>query len=343
MKRFLNLTLLLALLVVLLAAPQAALAQTPTPQPVNSSSGDQVIIGNTFRLEPGDSLDGNLLVVGGTATISKGSAVNGDTILVGGTVTIRGTMNGDIVAMGGAVNIEDYAVVNGDLVMIGANLSRSPLAEINGSVSEESPDFLDFKNNGDRFNVPFLPTRDPLQQLLNASLQALALSILAVLIGLLLPGQLSRVKTTILREPLIAGGVGLLTLVLTPIVLVLLAITIILIPVSAITAVILALALLFGFVAVGLEIGERMAVVFKTTWHPSISAGIGTLLLSLVTGIAGLIPCVGWLIGFIVGILGLGGVIISRFGSSKYAAKVINAVIPTVQPAETIPPTEKTE
>lgn len=335
MKRFLNLTLLLALLLVLFATPQAVLAQTPTPQPAASSSGDQVIIGNTFRLEPGDSLDGNLLVVGGTATISKGASVNGDTILVGGTVTIRGTMNGDIVAMGGAVNIEDYAVVNGDLVMIGANLSRSPLAEINGSVSEQSPDFFDFKDKADRISLPFLPTRDPLKQLLNASMQALALSILAVLIGLLLPGQVQRVKATILREPLIAGGVGLLSVVLTPIVLVLLAITIILLPVSAITAVILALALLFGFVAVGLEIGERMATVFKTTWHPSISAGVGTLMLSLVTGIAGLIPCVGWLIGFIVGILGLGGVVISRFGSSKYAAKVMNAVIPNVEKTET--------
>jgi hypothetical protein len=334
MKRILNLSLLIAILVILITAPATAWAQTPTPQPGNTSRGDQVIIGNTFRLESGDTLDGNLLVIGGTATISKGAVVNGDTVLIGGTVTSRGTMTGDIVAIGGAVNIEDYAIVNGNLVMIGANLNRSPLAEINGSVSNQSPGFLDFKGDNKNIEMPFLPTKDPLRNLLNTSLQALALSILAVVIGLFLPGQMQRVKSTLMQQPLIAGGVGLLTLVLAPIILVLLAITIILIPVSAIAIIILALAFLFGFVAVGFEIGERMAQVFKTTWHPSISAGIGTLLLSLVTGIAGLVPCIGWLIGLIVGILGLGAVVISRFGSSKYAARVVQAVVPSTSTPE---------
>jgi len=77
--------------------------------------------------------------------------------------------------------------------------------------------------------------------------------------------------------------------------------------------------------------------VFKDTWHPSIAAGIGTLLLSLVTGFAGVIPCVGWVLGFLASIIGLGAVVISRFGSTKYATKVISAVI---QPAEEDLPTE---
>jgi len=48
-----------------------------------------------------------------------------------------------------------------------------------------------------------------------------------------------------------------------------------------------------------------------------------------------LIPCVGWIPGFIAVILGLGAVITSRVGSEKYANELLKAILPTSTP---IPP-----
>jgi hypothetical protein len=160
---------------------------------------------------------------------------------------------------------------------------------------------------------------------------------LAVILGLLFPQQIKRVATTFSSEPLVTGGVGLLSIVIAAILLVLFTITIILIPVTVLSVLLLGVAFLFGWIAMGNEIGFRLAQLFKTTWHPSIASGIGVLLLGLVTGFATLIPCIGWLVGFIVAIVGLGAVVISRFGSSKYANKVTQAVLPTVPVAPNPP------
>ncbi len=325
-----------AILVILLISPVTVLAQTPTPVPAKTISGDQVVIANTYRLESGDELMGNLAVIGGTATLDEGSTMTGDVILIGGTLTVNGTVNGDFIAIGGAVNIEDTADINGNISLIGATIKKSPLAEINGEITEQSPKFFDFNLSDPKaINFPFTAKTSLLTRMLQASLQALAMAALAVILGLLLPQQIKRVADTISKEPLVTGGVGLLSVVVAPILLVLLTITVILIPVTILGTLLVGLAVLFGWIAIGFEIGQRIAILFKTTWHPSISAGIGVLLLGLVTGFATLIPCIGWLIGVIVAILGLGAVVISRFGSSKYANKLAQAVVPS----SPLPPT----
>lgn len=338
MNKINRLLIALALLVILLATPAAVFAQTPTTQPEKTINGDQIVIANTYRLETGDELIGNLAVIGGTATLDVGSTMTGDVFLTGGTLTISGIVNGDFIAIGGAVNIEDSAVVNGNISLIGATIKRSPLAVVNGEITEQSPKFLDFDfSDPSGIQLPFTAEQSPLTKMLKASLQALAMAALAVVLGLLFPEQIKRVAATVVREPLVTGGVGLLTFVLVPIILVLLTITIILIPVTILSALLIGIAVLFGWIAIGYEIGQRLAGLFKSTWHPSIAAGIGVLLLGLVTGFADLIPCVGWVIGFVTGIFGLGAVVISRFGSSKYANRMVKAVLPSA-PDMPLPP-----
>jgi hypothetical protein len=316
-----------------------ALAQDPTPTPGTNYTGDQLVIGNTYRLSSGDTLTGNLAIVGGTASIEKDASMTGDTILSGGTLTLSGTLHGDIIAIGGAVTLEDTAIVNGNLVLIGATLKRSPLAVINGDITEQSPSFFNFKDTGNVIS-PFFSKADPLTRALSITFESLALSALAVLLGLILPQQVKRVSATITSQPLVAGGVGLLTIVVLPIVLVLLTITIILIPVMILTVLLFVFAMLYGWMAAGHEIGDRIEGLFHVDWHPAISSGIGVLLLTLVTGFSTLIPCAGWLIGGIIALFGLGAVIISRFGSERYSKKLISAVLPAKEelPVEPVKP-----
>ena len=208
-------------------------------------------------------------------------------------------------------------------------MQRSSLAVINGGVNQNTPDGFDFNFPGEGNNwIPFTSGRTLVTKVLSALFQSLAMGVLAVLIGLLLPHNLKNIASTITREPLVSGGVGILAIIVAPIVFMLLLITILLIPVSILGFIALGLALILGFIAVGFEIGQRLAELFKTKWHPSIAAGLGTLLLALVTSVANFIPCIGWLLGFIAGIIGLGAVITSRVGSEKYANQLIRAVIP---------------
>jgi len=114
-----------------------------------------------------------------------------------------------------------------------------------------------------------------------------------------------------------------------------LAITILLIPVSLIGIVLLLVAGLFGWIAVGLEVGKRLAEAFKWELQAPAAAGMGTLVLTLVVGGLGLFPCVGWLAPFLVASIGLGAVMLTRFGSREYAS---GAAAVTAAPKPKLPP-----
>jgi hypothetical protein len=122
-----------------------------------------------------------------------------------------------------------------------------------------------------------------------------------------------------MSQPILSGGVGLLTALVAPMILVILAITIILIPVSLVGVLVLGIAWFFGRVALGMEVGRRIGNAFHKDWPVAVDAGLGTFALVLVIdSIGSLIACVGWIVPAMVGILGLGGVILTLFGTRSY-------------------------
>jgi hypothetical protein len=154
---------------------------------------------------------------------------------------------------------------------------------------------------------------------------------------------------------LITGGLGLLTVVVTPLVVLVMVITIILIPVSLLGILLLAIMVVFGWIAIGAEVGHRLEAAFKTEWALPVTAGLGTFLLTLVVdGIGQIVPCVGWLVPSAVGLLGLGAVLLTRFGTQDYptylppAGGTLNLVVPPApvppeSPAEEVPPSSGQE
>jgi len=163
--------------------------------------------------------------------------------------------------------------------------------------------------------------------------------------AMFLPAHLTRVSRTAQSEPLISGGLGCLTVIIVPVVLVLLAITICLIPVSILGGLLLALAWAFGLVALGLEVGKRISGIFNREWHPAIAAGAGMLVLMLLlSGLETLIPCVGWIPKALAGFLGLGAVLLTQFGMKAYPSQPVEpggttvTELPDEIPAEALPP-----
>jgi MFS family permease len=165
------------------------------------------------------------------------------------------------------------------------------------------------------------------------------ISLIAVLVALFLPVPTDRVARTIGTQPIISGALGLLTLVVSPALFLVLAITVILIPLGLVGLLIFGIALLFGWIAIGLELGKRMTGMLNTSWAIPVSTGVGTLVITLIASLTLAITggwfwalcCIGIpLVGLIM-MVGLGGVVASKFGAQVYAPN-------QPRPATPVPP-----
>lgn len=328
MKKIVRYAILLTLLAVLLL-PQTALAQGPV--------GDKFVMGGTYVLNEGETLDGSLVVLGGAATLEEGSIVQGDVVLAGGSVLVSGQVNGSVVVAGGLISLRDTAVVQGDITVVGGNIDRDPGAQVNGNITNGavSP-FQLFSPGG---NIPDLRIRfNPLLEMLWYFSRSFMWAALAVLVVLFLQTQTERAARTAIAQPLVAGGLGLLTAIIVPLLAATISLTIILIPVGLVAFLALVVSWSFGIIVIGTEVGKRIAELLKQEWALAVSAGIGTFLLTLVTnGLGWLVPCVGWVAPALVGFVGLGAVLLTRYGTQEYPVYIGER--PALQPSPE-PPSE---
>ena len=299
---------------VVLALPGTALAK--------GLGEDKIVTGGIFTLGSGETLDGSLIIFGGVVTLGTDSKVKGDVVLVGGTVTIDGIVEGDVVGVGGVVTLEDNASLESNLTTVAAALNRDVNAKVAGQVITGIQ--VPFKFSGFRgiqpSNLPDIQAQiSPLWSVMWFLFSTFLWAALAALLVMFLPNPTTRTAQAIFTQPLLAGGLGLFTAVVAPLLLIAVAITIIGIPISLLGVLILVIAWVLGFVAVGLEIGQRIGKTFSRDWPLAVAAGVGTFVLALVVnGVDVLLPCIGWMVPALVGILAVGGVLLSRFGAQSY-------------------------
>jgi cytoskeletal protein CcmA (bactofilin family) len=304
-------------------------------QSAGATSGEkegQVIFGQSFTLKSGETMNGDLVVFGGSATIEQDAVVNGSTVLFGGNLTINGSVNGDVAIAGGTVTLGPSASITGNLTTIGASLDRADGSVVEGQIYNTATSWI---GNGENSTIPkpvapAVPTVPsinlgfkPFISIMNGFGQALGLGILAMLLMLFLAPHADKVAHAVMAQPLTAGGLGLLTLIVSPIAIVLCVVTLILIPVAPILIVALVAAGVFGWISIGYEIGQHFTNSIHQDWHPAFSAGLGTFALTLVAEILTGIPvlnCVGWLVPFLLSMAALGAVLMTRFGTKTVLA-----------------------
>lgn len=310
----------------------------PVPVLARELREDKVVFGGSYTLESGQVLDGSLVVLVGVAELQSGAVVTRDVILVGGTLRSSGQVDGDLVGVGGLISLEKSALVGGDVVAVGASLERQPGARIQGEVVSglNGPLTFNFPGQLDAPRVEFGLT--PLVNFIWYFFRAFLWAALAVLLLLFIPRPVERVAQAVVSQPVVSGALGLLTIIAAPLVLILLMVTIILIPVSALGFLLLAALWAYGLVALGLEVGRRLALSFKLDLAPAAAAGVGTLGLILVlNGLRELVPCVGWVFPFLAGCFGLGAVILTRLGSQDYLSQGNTPPTRPVPPAGGLP------
>jgi hypothetical protein len=285
---------------------------------------DRIIFGGVYVLDSGETLDGDLVVFGGTATLEVGSVVTGDVFIMGGNLEGSGTIQGDLVILGGNANLSESTLIQGDVSVFGGNVNRNG-ASIEGEfrtgdsisipfVFDENWDFgldqIDFPRVSFQARVSWLV------------FQSFVMAALALIVMAVAPTGTARVADAFARFPLQSGAFGLLTALAFVPGIVLMAVTILMIPLIPVVVLLLVAAGFFGWLAIGYELGRRMLASTESNVSPVLAAGLGTLVLSLVSGGISFIPCWGGLFGLIVGLVGLGAVIITRFGTKVYAPEL---------------------
>jgi len=306
--------------------------------------GGPVIFGGNYTLVSGDTLNGDLVVFGGNVTIEADAQVKGSIVIFGGNISLDGTMTGDLVLIGGSGAMGAKSVIEGDLVTVGGSVSRAEGSRVEGQIRDEPaieipaptiPEAPSVPEIPAVPNVPEPPIWNPIGSAFGVLGQAVLIAALAMLLVLFLRPQMERVAQAFTLQPLAAGGVGLLTVFVFPLLLVFMAVTIILILGIPFAVLALVLAWLFGIVSLGMEVGERFTRAIGQDWSPVLTTGFGTFLLVLVVQGIGLAPCIGWLVPFLVGATGVGAVMLTWIGSR---ANPPRAAAPAPGPDEALPP-----
>ena len=335
MKRKLIASLVLvSLLAVLL--PTAAFAAGP--------ADGRVVFGDTYTLQAGEIQDGDLIVLGGNVDLHQGSTVQGSILVMGGNVNAAGEVTGDVSILGGNADLASTAHIRGDVSSVGGSLHRDDGAQVDGQVYRgqgmDVPYDFRFGPSIVRPSVSsWSSSLSPVFALLWFGLRVLVMAALAVLVVIFWPNPTQRVAHAAVAKPFDAAGLGCLTLIIGLPALAVLLVTVLLSPLSLLGVLVLVLAGVFGWVALGLEVGRRLGQAFNWDLHPAAEAGIGGLLMTLVVGGVGLIPCVGFAVSLVVVCLGLGAVMLTRFGSRDYepalAAEVPEPPKPPASPKRT--------
>jgi hypothetical protein len=343
------------LLLALLFLPTGSVyAQGPGP-------GDgRVVFGSNVTLEGGDTFEGDLVVFGGNVTIEADAIMNGDLVVIGGRVENDGEVNGDVVNVGGQLILNETAFVSGNVVTVGGQLRREDGAQVEGDVVNNVFPQIDIPNGNIPPvipNVPDVPSTpgipdlpsvvnvrfNPFLQFGRVITSSILMAFLGALTVLFFKERLDKVSQAVVAQPLMTTGVGLMTLVT----LVVMAFTLILIPFAILGLIPLGFAWLFGVIAIGQEIGERLAKALRQDWAPVLATGLGTFIIIFIVGfiqslneLSWVIGCFTWIVPVFVGLLSVGAVVITRFGARQATGPGIGVYTPPTDVDQPSPTSE---
>lgn len=299
---------LLAALITLAAVGPTALAQ--------DFGGDQVVLGQNYTLRSGETLDGNLTVLGGTAVIEPDATVLGDVSVAGGVLTVDGRITGNLSLVGGSVRLNETAVVEGDLASFAGSVEQAPGSEVRGNIlnglrtppqiqpAPVVPDIVRSETPPRSWFARFVGWQ------LGTIGSILLMGLLGIVMMLVAPRAVGRVASATAMQPALTFGLGFLTLVVGA-----LAGAILLIACGLGLLVWLALiaAGVLGWIGVALWLGQRILRALKL--HTASAVGEVLTGVVVITFLARLPWCFGWLAWLIFVSWGLGAVVLTRFGT----------------------------
>ncbi len=275
------------------------------------SYNGQLILDGAHRVGRGETVTADIWVTGGQLTLESGSRVTSSVyVLWDGVVDADGEILGDLSVLDGALSIGPHATVGGNLNLGGGTITRSPEAIIAGTVntSLQIP-ASQTELRGKWANHWFWLVSN-----------ALLLAMAAFVAVRFAPGPVACVAQAAAHHPIVAGAMGLLAGIVGLALLVQMAFTIVLIPVTLLGLLLFFVAVAYGWVAAGLAVGQRLVQWRRWKITPPLSAALGTLLFVLAVNALGLIPIVTGLVPIVAAAIGLGAVVLTRFGAQMFVS-----------------------
>ena len=232
-------------------------------------------------------------------------------VVFGGQITVNGTVEQHAVAIGGSVVLGATAVVKGDVVALGGIIVEGKgssvlgtITEINSSnISAAISDILSEDWEGWSWLFAIFSV-----------IIFIGMLIVALLLVTLIPKPIQVIAAAIRTNTFKVTLAGLLCLLLIVPLAVLLTISVIGIVLIPLEMILVVCGALLGFIAVSQLVGRGVLlrlkkaegrIVLQTFW--------GLVILWLV----GWIPYVGWMVKVLAIVLGMGGVIMTRFGTKE--------------------------
>jgi len=307
-------------------------------------AGAKVIPNGDYTVESGQTVESTLLVMSGDVTVEEGGVVEGDVLAFSGDVTVDGSVDGDVVALSGKVKVDGVAkgdvvafsqdievagTVTGEVLAFSGDVELAPTAEVDGnvnawsgSVSKDDAATVQGSTGQGELTVPEMalerPSFNPLQAILWLILRSVVPALVAALIAGIWPHHVVRTARTLTGEPMASGTVGLVAAIVALPIIGLLFVTVCLCWLGFILAAIVLVALLFGWAAMGTEIGKRLGRHLGSDWPVAGAAFVGTWILSIVLALLELIPCFGLLFSIIVSAVAVGAALLTHFGRRHY-------------------------
>lgn len=255
---------------------------------------------------------------GGDVIVENGGLVMGDVVSLGGDIRIRnnGIVKKDAVSVGGEIKIDCGGEILGEKV----DLSGIPVPFAHLPV----PSFCDVRETaGDLLSGigkiiilgPFIGVMSVLGVVFVTVLLMMKLLVkcgIAALVTYLAPRHVKNMAVCVRTDFLKAFLVGVVSIIIIPFLFILLLVSLVGIPLIPLTIILLVIAYLFGSVGIALWAGSILPIAEKRSDMHNALLGV------LVIGLIRFIPVVGFLTGFVTGVLAIGVVIITRFGAEQY-------------------------
>jgi cytoskeletal protein CcmA (bactofilin family) len=309
----------------------------------DDGQGQAVLPGESTVIGPGETVQGDLAVLGGNLELQAGGRVNGDVVIIAGSGVIDGEVDGHLVVLGGMAELRSNAVIRQNLFTFGANVSKAEGATVQGETVEGFRGAFKLPEIQIRQGQPWQWDQQPffnaMRDFLRFVLNLVALVVLGVLLVLFLPKQTAVVAQAVTEAGWTSLAVGLLTFLVLLVLVPLLVIICIGIPVAVLLVMVAVAAGLFGWIAIGILVGHRLLAALHTSQtQPVVEIIVGVVVLTLLAQI----PCLGWLLGVIASAVGLGAVVLTRFGTVRYAPQpaVTNLPAPPPLPPDVPAPPE---
>lgn len=297
-------SLVLALLGLLVLAPLAA----------PPAARAEVRSGQDIHVAPGETQE-KILSFGGHVLIE--GAVREDVLVIGGSITISGEAAKSVVGIGSHIVVKSTARIGEDLAALGGTLEKEPGCAVGGDTiyfqTREIGDKL-FKDGvfQGAFSLSLIPV------FLVFKLVVIFLWLIAAVLGAaLFPKPLAFAAGEIRKNFWPAFGIGLLAILVFSTVLFFAALlSFVLIGIPILLALMAAgfIIKVFGRLAVLYWLGESFLRALGSRKASAIGAVLAGL---LVFSVAGFVPVLGFLFGFVMNAVGWGIALRTKFGSKE--------------------------